>query len=104
MLWLKSQLNDKGWIRIKSDGMCEYTITSFADVEKTLISLLPYLRIKRPAAVVVLEIIKALKSVQTEADFIKVCFLVDKVAEYTDSKKRVISALTVKNLILPVET
>ena len=104
VIWLKSQLKGVGWIRIKKDGMCEYTITAFSDVEKLLKVLLPFLRLKRPAAVLVLKIIEALRVVKTEVDFIKVCQLVDEIADYTDSKKRVISALVVKNLILPVET
>lgn len=103
-IWLKSQLNDVGWIRIKKDGMCEYTISSFSDVEKLLNVLLPFLRLKKPTALVVLKILKSLKSIQTEADFIEVCRMVDKIAEYTDSKKRTVNALVVKNLILPVET
>lgn len=85
--------------------MAEYTITGFSDVRFVLLLLLPFLRLKKPTAVLVLKIIELWSSVQTEASFIEVCLLVDKVAEHTDSKRRVITTSVVKNaLILPVET
>ncbi len=85
--------------------MAEYTITGFSEVHFVLLLLLPFLRLKKPIAVLVLKIIELWPSVQTEANFIEVCLLVDKVAEHTDSKRRVITTSVVKEtLILPVET
>lgn len=89
--WFLMQLKDSlgmGALRQKKDGMAELTITGFKPVENLLKSLLPCLRIKKPLAKLVLEIIDKYKQVSTEADFLKVCILVDKTAELTDSKNR----------------
>jgi hypothetical protein len=89
--WFLMQLKDSlgmGALRQKKDGMAELTITGFKPVENLLKSLLPCLRIKKPLAKLVLEIIDKCKQVNTEADFLKVCILVDKTAELTDSKNR----------------
>jgi len=72
--------------------MSELAIVGNSPVKNILIQLLPYLIIKKPTANLVLQIIKALEKVKNRSDFIEVCKLVDKVAEYTDSKKRIITS------------
>jgi len=97
--WFLMQLKDSlgmGSLRQKKDGMAELTITGFKPVENLLKSLLPHLRIKKAVARLVLEIIDKYKQVNTEADFLKVCTLIDKTAELTDSKNRKNTYFSVK--------
>lgn len=84
--------------------MSELNIVGNTSVKKFLIALYPYLIIKKPIAKLVLEIIENLDNldksndVNYRRDFIKVCELVDKVAELTDSKKRIINTTYVKDV------
>jgi hypothetical protein len=85
-----------GTLRKKKDGMAELTITGFKPVENLLKNLLPYFKIKKPLARLVLKIIEKHKQVNTEADFLEVCELIDKTAELTDSKNRKHTSVSVK--------
>ena len=62
-------------------------------------SLSPYLRIKRPLSKLVLEIIDKQKQINTEADFLEVCILIDKTAELMDSKNRKNTYLSVREYL-----
>jgi hypothetical protein len=94
-----------GNIRLRKDGMLEYSILGLNMTRKFLEMVYPYLILKKTLASLVFQIIKKLNVVQNEADFLEVCRLVDKVAEHTYSKKRKNTSLIVQNsLILPVET
>jgi hypothetical protein len=85
--------------------MSEFTIVSKPAVKKILLELYPYLRIKKPLCKLTIDIINDLELVKTEADFLKVCQKVDKVAEHTYSKTRSVTTQTVvQTLKLPVET
>ena len=79
--------------------MCVLTITAFKEVSYYLNKLMPYLIIKKKTAILLLEIINAYAKVKTKADFLKVCILVDKVADLTDSKNRKITYEYVQNNI-----
>lgn len=104
LLWLKDKLKI-GNIRIRSDDMAEFYILGNTPIKNLLMELLPYLKIKKELAKLVLNIIEQQSKVCSEADFIEVCKLVDKTAEHTYSKKRTITAITVQQSIkLPVET
>lgn len=103
--YLKSEFEPYGVISKRKSGMSEFTIVERLAVKLILTELLPYLKIKKPASRLALEIINELESVKTETDFIQVCKKVDKMVEYTDSKTRKITAQTVAlHLELPVET
>jgi hypothetical protein len=94
-----------GSIRVRKDGMAEYAIIGVSQVKTFLELLYPFLVLKRNLVVLIFRIIERLDAVQTEADFIEVCYLVDKVAEHTYSKGRKNTASVVKDvLVLPVET
>lgn len=103
-LWLREQLG-VGTIRFRNDHMMEYSVVGKVLVRDLLKSLLPYLVLKKRLAILFFEIIEVLEKVQTEADFLEVCKLVDKAAEHTYSKRRINTAFVVgKSLGLPVET
>jgi hypothetical protein len=104
LIWLKGKLRT-GNIRIKKDGMAEFVVLGNEPVRRFLVLLEPFLKIKKPLCKLVLNIIEDIQKIDSEASFIEVCRLVDKTAEYTYSKKRMITSLTVQESIkLPVET
>jgi hypothetical protein len=104
ILWLKSKLC-YGYTRIRNDGMGEYTITGLNAVEDLLQLFSSYLKLKHEAANLILKIVLLKKTVKSEQDFINLCLLVDKVADLTDGKNRVINTKTVLNFLkFPVET
>jgi len=88
----KKKLN-LGSLRKRNDNMSELTIVGNSPVKTLLFLVQPYLIIKKPTAKLVIEIIDKLDkldkldNVKIRSNFIEVCELVDKVAEFTDSKK-----------------
>lgn len=93
--WFLKQWHDKlklGTLRDRNDNMSELYIVGVIPVKTILLQLMPYLIIKKPTAKLILLIIDKLDQVKTRSDFIEVCKLVDKIAEYTESKKRIITA------------
>ena len=94
MLQLKKQLK-YGTLRQRKDGMSEYCIVSAGPVEELLLALLPYLRLKKTLAELVLRIRKDKKEIKSANDFIEVCRLVDQTQALTFSKKRSVTTETV---------
>lgn len=104
ILWLHKKLKG-GVVRIRNDDMSEYTITGFTLVRDLLTLIYPFLIIKRPLAKLILKIIDEVKTVNSKEHFLEVCKLVDKVAQFTDSKKRKNTSQVVKSILFsPVET
>lgn len=99
MLWLKGKLKS-GTIRIRPDGISEYTITGSNAVHSLLLNIQPYVQLKKTQLKIVLEILESKKKLKSAADFIKVCELVDKTQLHTYSKKRSVTAETVKARLL----
>ena len=109
LLWLKEQLGC-GYIRIRNDGMSEYTIVGFREVNDVLKLLHPFLRLKSELARDVLSIIE-MHPEQRKLSIdrlLEICELVDKTAAFNYSKRRTISVSTVKvelgKVQFPVET
>lgn len=108
LLWLKEQL-DCGYVRIRNDGMSEYTIVGLREVEHVLTLLYPFLRLKKALAREVLDLIKQHPSQRkmTASKLISLSRLVDKTASFNYSKKRtntsavVIAYLRGKDLVSP---
>ena len=88
--WFLLELQNEigGNIRQKESGMSELTVISDEKVKALLIRILPYLRMKKKTAELLLEIIADKEGVVTKSDFIALCKKVDKVAEHTDSRGR----------------
>lgn len=83
----------------RKDGMSVLTIVESTRVEELLTKILSNLRVKRKTAELLLEIINDKKKINNKCDFLKVCKKVDKVAEYTDSKKRKITSEVVESCL-----
>ena len=88
-----------GRIRTKKDGMSELVILGYDPIKRLLKTLLPYIRMKKHLAKLVLEILDKRQQVNSKACFIEVCHLVDKTAALTDSKNRKYTASIVENSI-----
>lgn len=111
-LWFLQYLQSKlgvGTIRDKKNGCHDLTITGNNEVKLILEALTGYLIVKKKLANLVLRIIDSLSKKQSPDSFLESCLLVDKIATFTDSKKRTVTSETVRDLfqfslIVPVET
>ena len=111
LLWLKEQLG-YGYTRMRNDGMGEYTIVGFREVEYVLTLLYPFLRLKKQIAKDVIKLIEKHPEQRkmTASKLISLGKLVDKTATFNYSKKRtntsveVIEFLRQQGMIVPVET
>lgn len=91
-----------GLVRDRGDGVSEYNIVGKAALEPFLNAILPYLRIKKKQANLVLKIIEQLPSIPNNKEkFIETCLLVDRVANLNDSRNR---KTTVEEVKLHLET
>ncbi len=89
LLWLKEQLG-YGYVRMRNDGMNEYTVVGLREVEHILTLLHPFLRLKKVLARDVLALIKQHPEQRkmTVSRLISLSQLVDKTATFNYSKKR----------------
>ena len=106
--WLKEKLKH-GYIRQRNDGMAEYTIVGFNEVEAVLKLLEPYLRLKKVLAGKVLRLIQVHPKRMTPKELIRISHLVDETATFTYSKKRTNTSATIETFLkdtnlFPVET
>ncbi len=85
--WLKSKLN-YGYIRLRNDGMAEYTIVGFKEVKKTLLLLIKYLRLKKVLAQKIIALIDSHPNRMNASELVRLSHLVDETARFTYSKKR----------------
>ena|SRR3989338_149370 len=111
LLMLKERLG-YGYVRMRNDGMSEYTIVGLREVAHVLALLYPFLRLKKALTSEVLDIIEAHPSQRkmTPSKLISLSKLVDKTATFNYSKKRtntsaeVIAFLKQRDMNVPVET
>ena len=89
LFWLKEQLG-YGYVRMRNDGMSEYTIVGFREVTYVLTLLYPFLRLKKALANDVLDLIKQHPEQRkmTVSKLLALSKLVDKTASFNYSKKR----------------
>lgn len=83
--------------RKRPDGISEYTVVGSSSVKHLLTALLPFLRLKKKQAQFVLQIIDTLSKTQDPQAFVKLCEMVDTIADLNDSKKRTIRASVVRS-------
>lgn len=86
-----------GTLRKRPDGITELAIVGAAQTKALLEKLLPYLRIKRRQAELVLEILEQLSRSQDAHSFAKLCDKVDSLADFNDSKRRTLRATVVRS-------
>ena len=96
--WLHHQLRH-GYIRERNDGMVEYTIVGFKEVQETLVLLHPYLRLKKVLARKVLELIEQHPTRMSPRELIRISRLVDATAAFNYSKKRTNTSALVQDFL-----
>jgi LAGLIDADG endonuclease len=75
-----------GSLRKRKDGISEYSIVGTQQVLVLCEQLLPYLRLKRRQALLIIQICKTLRKTQTTDEFLLLCKLADQIGELNDSK------------------
>lgn len=83
-----------GKMRIRKDGMYEFTIGKHEELELFLESVLPYLQLKKSQAVLMLEILAFKKQVITAKDFATLLEMIEQFRTLNYSKKRIKRTLT----------
>ncbi len=78
-----------GKMRIRKDGMYEFTIGKHEDLELFLQTILPYLQLKRLQAILMLEILAFKKQVSSAKDFEILLEMIEKFRTLNYSKKRI---------------
>ena len=92
--WLKEQLG-AGYIRHRKTGISDYTVVGSGEVKGILLLLQPYVKLKRKQLELSLPILQNLENLQSNADFLEACKMVDKFKNLNYSKKRSITHATV---------
>jgi len=88
--WLK-EIFGVGYIRHRKSGISDYTIVESKEVNKILLLLQPYVRLKKKQVELGLEILQKLEDKKSDKDFLEICKLVDKFKQLNYSKKRKIT-------------
>lgn len=96
--WLYRHLHH-GYIRERNDGMVEYTIVGFTEVQETLVLLYPFLRLKKVLTKKVLELIETHPKRMTPRELIRISKLVDATATFNYSKKRTNTSAVVQTFL-----
>ena len=94
--WLKRKLR-YGYIRMRKDGMAEYTIVGLKEARNVLKLLLPFLRLKKVLARRMMRLIDRHPKRMTKAALLRLSRLVDETAGFNYSKKRTNTSATVQN-------
>ena len=77
-----------GSIRLRNDGILEYTISRQEEITDFLLGIKDYLGMKKPQAELVLEVMKLRQGIKTQKDFNVLMNKVDRFRELNYSKKR----------------
>ena len=77
-----------GAMRIRKDGICEYTISKQEEITEFLLSIKDYLVMKKPQAELVLEVMKLRQIVNDKKDFQNLMNKIEIFRELNYSKKR----------------
>lgn len=88
-----------GTIRKRNDGMSEFCIVGHKQLKPVLIKLLPYLKLKRKQAIILLEIIEKLPYTKDPVVLLEAALLADSVGLLTDGKKRTKNADEVRQAL-----
>ena len=83
-----------GKLRLRNDGMFEYTIGKHEELQEFLLKILPFLKLKKPQAILMLEILAFKKQVQTAKDFEGLLEMIEQFRTLNYSKKRIKRTMT----------
>lgn len=77
-----------GKLRLRKDGIYEFTINKQAEIIDFLQNVSPYLLLKQRQAVLMIDILESKQAVATEKDFAELLDKIDQFRELNYSKKR----------------
>ena len=77
-----------GKIRLRKDGIYEFTISKQDEIIDFLAKVSPYLKLKQKQAKLMLEILQSKREVKTDSDFKKLLEKIDKFRDLNYSKNR----------------
>ena len=83
-----------GILRLRKDGIYEFTISKQDDIKDFLLKVSPYLELKQKQSKLMLEILELKKKIKNKQDFEKLLNRIDTFRELNYSKKRKKRALT----------
>jgi intein-encoded DNA endonuclease-like protein len=83
-----------GRLRVRNDGMFEYTIGKHEELKDFLIKISPFLILKKPQAKLMLEILELKKQVVSTKDFERLLEKIEEFRELNYSKNRIKRTLT----------
>lgn len=93
------KLTKIGYLRDRNDGIVEYTIGDRSSIRKLVKWTLPYLKLKKKQAKLMLQILDKCEKIRSAKDFISVAKLIDRFGELNYSKRRTVNAAQVNNLL-----
>lgn len=92
------KLTHLGYLRDRNDGITEYTIGDRPSIRTLIKWLLPYLKLKKKQAHLMLQILDTSERIHSANDFIRVAKLIDCFGVLNYSKRRTVNAKQVLNL------
>lgn len=94
-----SRLIGGGYVRTRKDGIAEYIIGDTITLQMVLCVVQPHVRLKQKQVALALEILEAKPKIKTRNDFIRVATMIDRFKDLNYSKKRTVTAQTVKEFL-----
>jgi len=96
--WLQKIIG-RGYIRERNDGIVEYIIGDMESQKELLRNLLPYLKLKKRQAKLMLEILEIKEKIKTPEKFLELAQKIDIFQQLNYSKKRIQNSLKVEETL-----
>ncbi len=89
----------RGYLRKRNDGIVEFIIGDAKSIKELIKNLLPYLKLKRKQARLMLEILEIKSKIKNAMDFLKLAKKIDVFEQINYSKKRIQNSLEVEKIL-----
>ena len=96
--WLKNLIK-RGYLRERKDGIVEYIIGDEESLKELLKEILPYLRVKKRQAKLMLEILRLKRKIKNGKDFLNLAKKIDEFQKINFSKKRIQNSSKVEEIL-----
>lgn len=96
--WLHKMIG-KGYLRKRNDGIVEYVLGDVESIRELIKNLLPYLRLKRKQARLMLEVLEMKQKIKSATDFLRLAKQIDLFQKINYSKKRIQNSLEVEKVL-----
>lgn len=98
LVWLCKKIA-QGYLRTRKDGIVEYIIGDTRGIKMLLESIMPYLKLKKRQARLMLIILREKERIKTAKDFVRLADLIDQFQKLNYSKKRTQDAKIVRKTL-----